>query len=127
MWKLTKEKGHDLSFAINCLFSQAININEFKTWLEEVIRNTPTDEIPFYIYDLMDFDESLADIYSTIGFVPDSNLSPAQDNALTGIAYLRGVDVYDPPVSKEKALSALEKNPKILKEFKRFFPFVKLE
>ncbi|ENV6905406.1 hypothetical protein JT015_000447, partial [Neisseria gonorrhoeae] len=48
------------------------------------------------------------------------------DNALTGIAFLRGIDVYDPPISKEKALKALEKHPEIYQKFQHFFPFVEL-
>lgn len=127
MWKIEKENSQDLGFAIHCLFFNAIDMDEFKLWLQEVIKITPVDKIPYYFYDLVDFDEPLFHISNVIGFVPDSNLSPAQDNALTGIAYLRGVDIYDPPVSKEKALTALKKNPQIMKEFKRFFPFVKFE
>ena len=60
------------------------------------------DEIPNYFFDLIDF-QSLYDLIDIIGFVPENNLSKNQDNALTGIAFLRGIDVYDPPVTKEKA------------------------
>ncbi|KLR97659.1 hypothetical protein M674_11595, partial [Neisseria gonorrhoeae SK708] len=34
--------------------------------------------------------------------------------------------VYDPPVSKEKALKALKKHPEIYQKFRHFFPFVEL-
>ncbi|KLR96905.1 hypothetical protein M674_13465, partial [Neisseria gonorrhoeae SK708] len=34
--------------------------------------------------------------------------------------------VYDPPVSKEKALKALKKHPEIYQRFSYFFPFVEL-
>ncbi len=86
----------------------------------------PIEDIPFYIFDLADLDEEIDNIYNIIGFVSSYSLSKLRRNALTGIAFLRGIDVYDPPVSKEKALKALEKHPEIYHKFKRFFPFVEL-
>ncbi|CBN87791.1 hypothetical protein [Neisseria lactamica] len=126
MWKIIKEDSDDLGFAIKCLFSQSIDLNEFKLWIEQVIRDMPIDDIPFYIFDLADLDEEIDNIYNIIGFVSSYSLSKLRRNALTGIAFLRGIDVYDPPVSKEKALKALEKHPEIYHKFKRFFPFVEL-
>ena len=61
-----------------------------------------------------------------IGFNPHSKLSVTQKNSLIGIAFLRGIDVYDSPVSKEQALQALAENPHILDEFRRFFPFIEI-
>ena len=86
----------------------------------------PIEDIPFYIFDLADLDEEIDNIYNIIGFVSSYSLSKLRRNALTGIAFLRGVDVYDPPVSKEKALKALEKYPEIYQKFQHFFPFVEL-
>ncbi|ARB04359.1 TPA: hypothetical protein ACFP4U_001639 [Neisseria lactamica] len=126
MWKIIKEDSDDLGFAIKCLFSQSIDLNEFKLWIEQVIRDMPIEDIPFYIFDLADLDEEIDNIYNIIGFVSSYSLSKLRRNALTGIAFLRGIDVYDPPVSKEKALKALEKHPEIYHKFKRFFPFVEL-
>lgn len=126
MWKIIKEDSDDLGFAIKCLFSQSIDLNEFKLWIEQVIRDMPIEDIPFYIFDLADLDEEIDNIYNIIGFVSSYSLSKLRRNALTGIAFLRGIDVYDPPVSKEKALKALEKHPEIYQKFKRFFPFVEL-
>lgn len=37
MWKIIKEDSDDLGFAIKCLFSQSIDLNEFKLWIEQVI------------------------------------------------------------------------------------------
>ena len=68
----------------------------------------------------------LADIDNIIGFVAPSNLSIQEKNALAGIAYLRNIDVYDSPTSKEKAFIELKKNSHILDEFKKFFPFIDL-
>ena len=126
MWKIIKEDSDDLGFAIKCLFSQSIDLNEFKLWIEQVIRDMPIEDIPFYIFDLADLDEEIDNIYNIIGFVSSYSLSKLRRNALTGIAFLRGIDVYDPPISKEKALKALEKHPEIYQKFQHFFPFVEL-
>ncbi|ENW4690693.1 hypothetical protein E2103_000613, partial [Neisseria gonorrhoeae] len=78
------------------------------------------------IFDLADFNGGIGDIDNIVGFVSSYSLSKSKKNALTGIAFLRGIDVYDPPISKEKALKALKKHPEIYHKFKRFFPFVEL-
>ncbi|UXX90225.1 hypothetical protein NDM80_01150 [Neisseria gonorrhoeae] len=126
MWKIIKEDSDDLGFAIKCLFSQSIDLNEFKLWIEQVIRDMPIEDIPFYIFDLADFNGGIGDIDNIVGFVSSYSLSKSKKNALTGIAFLRGIDVYDPPVSKEKALKALKKHPEIYQKFRHFFPFVEL-
>ncbi len=41
---------------------------------------------------------------------------------INGHCLLKGIDVYDPPISKEKALKALEKYPEIYQRFQHFFP-----
>ena len=126
MWKISKENCEDLGFAIICMFYDALHISEFKLWLDIVVRDAPIDKIPLYIFDLIDFDKSIGEIYDVIGVVNYGYISNDQKNALTGIAFLRGIDVYDPPVSKEKALKALEKYPEIYQKFQHFFPFVEL-
>ncbi|EPI4402764.1 hypothetical protein ACKXRJ_000952 [Neisseria gonorrhoeae] len=126
MWKIIKEDSDDLEFAIKCLFSQSIDLNEFKLWIEQVIRDMPIEDIPFYIFDLADFNGGIGDIDNIVGFVSSYSLSKSKKNALTGIAFLRGIDVYDPPISKEKALKALKKHPEIYQKFQHFFPFVEL-
>lgn len=94
--------------------------------LNKLIRDMPIEDIPFYIFDLADFNGGIGDIDNIVGFVSSYSLSKSKKNALTGIAFLRGIDVYDPPISKEKALKALKKHPEIYHKFKRFFPFVEL-
>ncbi|EMU1424296.1 hypothetical protein MJ359_001249 [Neisseria gonorrhoeae] len=47
MWKIIKEDSDDLGFAIKCLFSQSIDLNEFKLWIEQVIRDMPIEESLF--------------------------------------------------------------------------------
>ena len=81
---------------------------------------------PFLYFDLADFDEEIANIDNIVGFVSSYSLSKSKKDALTGIAFLRGIDVYDPPISKEKALKALKKHPEIYQRFQHFFPFVEL-
>ena len=126
MWKIIKDDSDDLGFAIICLFSQSMDLNEFKLWIEQVIRDMPIEDTPFYIFDLADFDEEIANIDNIVGFVSSYSLSKSKKDALTGIAFLRGIDVYDPPISKEKALKALKKHPEIYQRFQHFFPFVEL-
>lgn len=129
MWKIKKdEDGRDLGFAISCVVYQSINVDEFQLWINVVIKEVDINHIPSYIFDLslMQNNELIARLDEVIGYTPVSFLSENEKSALTGIAYLRGIDVYDPPVSKEKALEALKNNPHVLDEFKRFFPFIDL-
>ena len=93
MWKIIKDDSDDLGFAIICLFSQSIDLNEFKLWIEQVIRDMPIEDTPFYIFDLADFDEEIANIDNIVGFVSSYSLSKSKKDALTGIAFLRGRDV----------------------------------
>lgn len=126
MWKIDKNNSEDLNFALGCIYCQAINMGEFKTWLFNVIKDTPVESIPDYIFDLVDFNDSLFHITGVIGFVPHGDLMDEDVNSLYGIAFARGVDVYDSPVTKKNALKALKGNPRMLAEFKRFFPFIDL-
>ena len=52
-WKIHKENSEDLGFAISCFFKRAITADEFKKWLDIVLMDTPTDELPNYFFDLM--------------------------------------------------------------------------
>lgn len=129
MWKIKKDDdGRDLGFAISCIFYQSITINEFQMWIDIVIKEVDIDYIPSYIFDLSltQEDELISKLYEIIGYTPVSFLSENEKDALTGIAHLRRIEVYDLPVSKEQALEALKKNPQVLEEFKRFFPFIDL-
>ena len=76
------------------------------------------------MFDLMDFEDSLAKIHLVIGFVPSTGLSKTEKIALEGISYLRGVDIFDPISTREKSIECLKKNPHISEKFKRFFPFI---
>ena len=89
MWKIIKEDSYDLGFAIKCLFSQSIDLNEFKLWIEQVIRDMPIEDIPFYIFDLADLDEEIDNIYNIIGFVSSYSLSKSKKKCLDGYCLLK--------------------------------------
>lgn len=126
MWRIYKENNSDLNFVLANLYSQSININEFNRWIDMIISHMPTNEIPNYLFDLIDFNQPLFHISKIIGFVPDNDLSEAEQNALTGIAFLRKISLYNTDMTKERALKALEGNPHILNRYKLFFPFVEI-
>ena len=124
-WMIYKDNSKDLGFALSCLFSQAITMNEFKQWLEIVLMDIPTDELPNYFFDLID--EDVFDIFKNMSYVPHSSLSRYEKYALEGIAYIRKVrSLTDMLAKEETALKALQNNPQILERFKKFFPFVEI-
>lgn len=126
-FKIYKNDSEDFNFVLGCLYSQAIDLAEFRIWIKRIIETTPVEGIPFYIFDLVDFDGYLYEISKIIGFVPDDYLSNDEKNSLYGIAFLRGADIYDPPVTRDEALKAVERNPNILERFKSLFPFINLD
>ena len=126
MWNIYKEKGSDLSFVIYCLFDSAISNKEFQLWVERVIDGTNFDDIPMYMFDLVTFDDYPSELTEIIGFVPHSELNDKEEDAILGIAFLRGIDVYDPRISKEEAIKRLRDNQHIYEKYKHFFPFIEL-
>ena len=124
MWKIYKEESSDLGFVIGCLFLQAINLTEFRQWIELCINDLNQDEIPLYMFDLVDFQDSLAKIHLVIGFVPSSGLSKTEKVALEGISHLRGVDIFYPICTQKQSIECLKKNPHISEKFKITFPFI---
>ena len=126
MWKIYKDDGQDLSFAISCLYYDAINMNEFNQWIEEVIRTTKIEDIPDYIFSLLE-NQDIYNIYNIIGFVPDGYLDSNKKDSLFGIALFRGTKLYDMNVSENYALALLKENPEILKIFHRIFPLISLQ
>jgi hypothetical protein len=122
--KIYKEESSDLGLAIGCLLSEAINLNEFRQWVEICINYLNKDEIPLYMFDLLDFEDSLAKIHLVIGFVPSSGLSKTEKIALEGISYLRGIDIFDPMSTQEQSIEYLKNNPHVSEKFKLTFPFI---
>ena len=126
-WKIHKENSEDLGFAISCFFKGAITADEFKKWLEIVLMDTPTEELPNYFFDLIDFNQAQFHLTTVIGFSPSNDLSRYEKYAVEGIAYIRKVrSLIDMSVKEETALKALQNNPQILERFKKFFPFVEI-
>ena len=129
MWNIIKDNNQDLSFAMDCLSIGDISIPEFKSWLEIVIRDNPIEDIPGYVFDILDSDNIKLDIYKILRFSLSTVLSKQERKSVYDIAYTRrpdyGID-YDVSVSKSIALKALQNNPQILERFKKFFPFVQI-
>ena len=88
-WAIYKENSEDLGFALMCLSYQSITIEELKKWLDIVLMDTPTEELPNYFFDLIDGD--VFDIFKNMSYVPHDNLSRYEEYAVEGIAYIRKV------------------------------------
>ncbi|MBF0786248.1 hypothetical protein E4T80_12315 [Muribacter muris] len=105
----------------------AITFNEFKEYFLFLIKENNINEIPDFIWDIIDMEENeKIHLYKRIiGFVPDSKLTEFEISAIYGIGLKRFGSLFD--ISKKKALDALEQNPHILERFKKTFPFIKLD
>ena len=129
VFKLKKEDSEDIGFVYLCLLSAAINMNEFKKWLDYVIENSAIDDIPTYFFDLLNI-ESVGEINRNDGVIPftiSAGLSKGESSALSGIAHKRGnlknIN-YDLHITKESALRAVRKNPHVEDRFRETFPFI---
>ncbi|WP_261845087.1 hypothetical protein [Aliamphritea ceti] len=120
--KIYKNDSDDLGFAYTCLFSQAVNLSEFKKWAEKIVLEV--DDCPDYIFELIDFEGEIYKMNEAIGFSPSWDHDINDEYALIGLAYKRGVEVYDSPISKKNALEVLHKNIGIEDRFKSSFPFI---
>lgn len=120
---LTKDESNTIGFVVACLFSSAIDLNELNQWATSIVERLDVDDIPDYIFELMEFNGPLAGVYKTIGFTPVWNRSDEEDAALYGVAVKRGKDVFDMPVPSASALQNLDDNPHIKDAFNLVFPF----
>jgi len=98
-----------IGFVVSSLFCGAINRAEFKEWCLHVIVSNEMDEIPPYI-----------------GFVPSWGANEETDNVLLGIAYLRGLDVFDPPIPRNDAIESVRRHRNLYDRFREVFPFIEL-
>lgn len=122
-----KEDSSILGFVIYCE-GIAITFNEFKEYLYFVIKNNSIDDLPNFIWDLIDLEEeNKLHIYDIIGFATSDNFTKGEIMAMYGIGIKRFGEIYDMPISKKAALKALDQYPSILKRFKETFPFIKIE
>ena len=122
---LTRDDSSLIGFVVSSLFCSAIDLEEFRDWVYEVIRTREAAELPGYMFDLADFDGPAADLSSIIGFVPSWDGSRQQEGALYGIAAKRGRERYEWPVPKVKALRLLEQHPEIEEKFRKTFATIK--
>lgn len=112
----------EIGFVLSCLYRGAIKNNDFTQWTYSII--SKYNELPLYIYDLADFDGNRLHLERIIGFSPYWNASEKEKLTLYGIAYKRGFEPYDCPLTKEEALKKLEQHPHIEKKFREMFPFI---
>jgi hypothetical protein len=124
MWKIYENNDEDLSFAVACLYRKVIELDEFKKWVEQVINDTPIDNIPLYIFELLNFNQHTFHIHEVIGFPLTFSFSKKEEDALYGILFLRNKECFNEDIVKEKALRLIYKHPEILSKFKRQFPFI---
>lgn len=123
----SKEDASIIGFVLYCE-GNAITYDEFKEFLYLTINNNSVDDLPYYIWDLIDLDEeNKSDIYQILGFVSYGGLTKGEIESIYGIGIKRFGDIGDIPISKSRALKSLKENPHILKRFKETFPFIQLD
>jgi hypothetical protein len=120
---ISKENPDVLGFVIDSLFSGAIGDEDLKEWAIGIIRDNDVEHIPYYIFELADFNGRRADLFELIGFSFDWKCTKSQSKALYGIALKRGEDLGEECTPKA-ALKALEKHPEIEQRFRETFPFI---
>ena len=124
-FRVWKNNGEDLGFAIACLVTGAVTFDEFKEWLYLVIEHA--DDLPGYIFDILDIKERFDFKPSiTIGFVPHWEHMDRELDAIEAITYNRRSEYISDAASRKDALKALEENPHIEQRFRETFPFIKI-
>ncbi|MGE4323162.1 MAG: hypothetical protein AB7E60_09060 [Sphingobium sp.] len=122
VFRLTREDSTDIGFATTCLTLSAVSFDEFRDWLYHVIG--ASDEWPDYLLDILDlkqkFDYTLH-VRRILGFIPGANLSDDEYRAVDGIAYRRFPRHQSDGSTKETALTALARNPRIEQLFRTLF------
>lgn len=123
--QLSRDASTTIGFVVSSLFSQAIDKTELQAWADHVLIST--DSYPLYLVDLSTFDRELCHIFEVIGFVPHSDLSDSEQDALVGIAYARGRSRFEPLPTREQALALLRLHPQVLARFRTTFPFIEFQ
>ena len=54
-FRLTRDSSEDIGFVKSCLLRERLQIRNFNDWVEYVIVNDKVDDLPLYIFDLIDF------------------------------------------------------------------------
>lgn len=127
LWRVTRDDSEDLGFALSCLFSGAVTLEEFKGWIYLVLEQS--DEFPDYLVNLTDVEhqhELLSGWRDLVGFWPESPLSPREKKAVTGIAYARFEGFRDDTIRRGAASSALREADALRERFARSFPSISI-
>lgn len=126
MLELAKDNDNTIGFVYDCLLTGVIDMEEINRWAEKVIGENEVDNLPNYIFDLVDFKGTVREFEKLLGFYPYWKCTKGQDMALYGILLKRGESLSkdDVSFSEEQALKSLEKHPEIEKRFRETFPFI---
>lgn len=122
---LVKDDDSDIAFVLESLFSGAITVPELREWCSHVISTSGVEDVPPYIFDLLDYDGGVAGINKAVGFFPVSKLSSGEISALTGIAFARGLKPFDNSAKPSVARKALDRNGHVAERFRVLFPFLR--
>lgn len=130
---LTKGDSVDLGLPVVPM-GKAITRDEFQEWLNFIIINSKIEDLPSYVFDLVDIKANGGIVEmerpgGSIGFMLMSGLDEPRHESLWGIGYARKdpslpvirTDVDQNVVSREEAAAALARHPEIHAWFERFF------
>jgi len=118
----TREDSGEIGFVTSCLFTDAVDTKEMQQWILKVLEKSESS-YPTYLIDLLDLNVPLH-IFKVIGFVPHWPFSEDARLALWGIAFKRGRQTYDCPVSREEAIRTIAEYPEVESKFRAEFPFL---
>ncbi len=121
---LSRREDQQLAFTIACLREEAIDLREFRQWLQLL----SSDLADRYCAELsIDRYHSVRqDIGNIMSYSTRRSIKRHERHAILGIAYTRGISPFSPDLSAAAALKALRKSPKIYTEFQRTFPHIAL-
>lgn len=123
---LTKNDSETIGFVVACLFNEAISRDDLHDWCVYVISENDAVDTPPYIFDLLEYKDSLAKIFTIVGFVPKGVEDDSERMALKGIAVARGRVPFELDIAPEDALDSLRNQPRIRARFSEVFPFISL-
>ncbi len=125
-FSVSRNDSSDLGFAILCRLSGTISHAEFIQWVYWVIEKS-TDELPHFFFELDELEESAINFHRALGFSPSTGLTPDEEDAVDGIAYLRNATKgvgYDAHITRADAVAALGRNLQVVNRFNAVFPFI---
>ncbi|OBQ46483.1 hypothetical protein [Halodesulfovibrio spirochaetisodalis] len=118
-----------IGFQHSCLLFETINEEELQTNLERLIVQCEDTELLIAYSDLIGCGEDRFSLIKTFRERYhgdwDVGLTEKQLDALTGIAYKRGIIPYEHTSGLErKAKKALKSHPEVERLFRKVFPFI---